>query len=69
IHEKGTTHRDLKPENVLLTKDNPPILNVADFGLAKVVSSITMPRTMCGTPSYLAPEVVTQQNSSGYDSL
>ncbi|KAJ6516580.1 P-loop containing nucleoside triphosphate hydrolase protein [Mycena vitilis] len=79
IHEKGTTHRDLKPENVLLTKDNPPkdnppkdnppIFNVADFGLAKVVSSITMPRTMCGTPSYLAPEVVTQQNSSGYDSL
>ncbi|KAJ7680971.1 kinase-like domain-containing protein [Mycena polygramma] len=69
IHQKGITHRDLKPENVLLTKDNPPIVKVADFGLAKVVSSITMLRTMCGTPSYLAPEVVTQQNSSGYDSL
>ncbi|KAJ7681970.1 hypothetical protein DFH06DRAFT_1075569 [Mycena polygramma] len=69
IHQKGITHRDLKPENVLLTKDNPPIVKVADFGLAKVVSSLTMLRTMCGTPSYLAPEVVTQQNSSGYDSL
>ncbi|KAJ7092083.1 CAMK/RAD53 protein kinase [Mycena belliarum] len=69
IHGKGITHRDLKPENVLLTKDKPPIVKVADFGLAKIVDSMTMLRTMCGTPSYLAPEVVSQQNSSGYDSL
>ncbi|KAF7357886.1 Pkinase-domain-containing protein [Mycena venus] len=69
IHEKGITHRDLKPENVLLTTDKPPIVKVADFGLAKIVDSMTMLKTMCGTPSYLAPEVVTQQNSSGYDSL
>ncbi|KAJ7140506.1 kinase-like domain-containing protein [Mycena crocata] len=69
IHGKGITHRDLKPENVLLTTDNPPIVKVADFGLAKIVDSATMLRTMCGTPSYLAPEVVTQQNNSGYDSL
>ncbi|KAF7315937.1 Pkinase-domain-containing protein [Mycena indigotica] len=69
IHSKGITHRDLKPENVLLTKENPPVVKVADFGLAKIVDSMTMLRTMCGTPSYLAPEVVTQQNHSGYDSL
>ncbi|KAJ6591334.1 kinase-like domain-containing protein [Mycena sp. CBHHK59/15] len=69
IHGKGITHRDLKPENVLLTKDNPPVVKVADFGLAKIVDSMTMLKTMCGTPSYLAPEVVTQQNNSGYDSL
>ncbi|KAJ7646667.1 kinase-like domain-containing protein [Roridomyces roridus] len=69
IHGKGIAHRDLKPENVLLTSDEPPIVKVADFGLAKIVDSVTMLRTMCGTPSYLAPEVVTQQNNSGYDSL
>ncbi|KAJ6538801.1 Pkinase-domain-containing protein [Mycena vulgaris] len=69
IHGKGITHRDLKPENVLLTRDDPPIVKVADFGLAKIVDSMTMLKTMCGTPSYLAPEVVTQQNNSGYDSL
>ncbi|KAJ7028545.1 kinase-like domain-containing protein [Mycena alexandri] len=69
IHGKGITHRDLKPENVLLTSDTPPIVKVADFGLAKIVDSMTMLKTMCGTPSYLAPEVVTQQGSSGYDSL
>ncbi|KAF5320932.1 hypothetical protein D9619_001805 [Psilocybe cf. subviscida] len=68
IHSKGITHRDLKPENVLLTRDNPPLIKVADFGLAKVVDSLTMLRTMCGTPSYLAPEVVTDA-PDGYDNL
>ncbi|KIM40164.1 hypothetical protein M413DRAFT_413516 [Hebeloma cylindrosporum] len=69
IHSKGITHRDLKPENVLLTTHKPPIVKVADFGLAKVVDSLTMLRTMCGTPSYLAPEVVKQENREGYDNL
>lgn len=69
IHAKGIAHRDLKPENVLLTSDNPPIVKVADFGLAKVVDSLTFLKTMCGTPSYLAPEVVTQTNEEGYSHL
>ncbi|KAK0462542.1 CAMK/RAD53 protein kinase [Desarmillaria tabescens] len=69
VHSLGVTHRDLKPENVLLTQDDPPIVKVADFGLAKVVDSLTMLRTMCGTPSYLAPEVVKQENHQGYDNL
>lgn len=70
IHAKGITHRDLKPENVLLTKDDPPNVKVADFGLAKVVDSLTMLKTMCGTPSYLAPEVVNQtEDNKGYDQL
>ncbi|KAG1854029.1 hypothetical protein C8R48DRAFT_675641 [Suillus tomentosus] len=46
-----------------------PTVKVADFGLAKVVDSVTFLRTMCGTPAYLAPEVVTQQNREGYDHL
>ncbi|EPQ57134.1 Pkinase-domain-containing protein, partial [Gloeophyllum trabeum ATCC 11539] len=70
IHSRGIAHRDLKPENVLLTKDSPPVVKVADFGLAKAVDSLTMLRTMCGTPSYLAPEVVTQTSSKeGYDQI
>lgn len=69
IHSKGIAHRDLKPENVLLTTENPPTVKVADFGLAKVVDSVTFLKTMCGTPAYLAPEVVTQQNQEGYDHL
>jgi len=69
IHARGVAHRDLKPENVLLTRDDPPIVKVADFGLAKAVDSLTMLRTMCGTPSYLAPEVVKQDNGEGYDNV
>ncbi|KIJ68026.1 hypothetical protein HYDPIDRAFT_165764 [Hydnomerulius pinastri MD-312] len=69
IHGKGIAHRDLKPENVLLTSDYPPVVKVADFGLAKVVDSATFLKTMCGTPSYLAPEVVMQANESGYSHL
>ena len=41
------------------------IAKVADFGLAKIVSSMTMLKTMCGTPSYLAPEVV-KGDAEGY---
>ena len=42
IHSMGVVHRDLKPENVLLTEDRPPIVKVADFGLAKVMDSLAM---------------------------
>lgn len=41
LHEKNIAHRDLKPENILLTDDNPPIVKIADFGLAKAVDSMT----------------------------
>ncbi|OJT11418.1 hypothetical protein TRAPUB_12062 [Trametes pubescens] len=69
VHGQGIAHRDLKPENVLLTDDQPPMVKVADFGLAKVVDSMTMLRTMCGTPVYLAPEVVNQAPNEGYDQV
>ena len=42
IHSMGVVHRDLKPENVLLTKDTPPVVKVADFGLAKVMDSLSI---------------------------
>ncbi|KZT04293.1 Pkinase-domain-containing protein [Laetiporus sulphureus 93-53] len=67
IHSKGIAHRDLKPENVLLTDSPLPNVKVADFGLAKVANTYSDLRTMCGTPAYLAPEVVLQENENGYD--
>ncbi|KAG6830161.1 hypothetical protein H0H92_001890 [Tricholoma furcatifolium] len=69
VHSQNVAHRDLKPENILLTKDDPPRVKVADFGLAKLVDNMTMLRTMCGTPSYLAPEVVLQHNNQGYSNV
>lgn len=55
LHSKGITHRDLKPENLLLTRGQKPVCKVTDFGLAKMVDDQTMLKTMCGTPTYLAP--------------
>jgi len=66
LHEKKIVHRDLKPENILLKNANSiHDIKVADFGLARVVSNKEMMKTACGTPGYVAPEVL---QNKGYDS-
>jgi len=62
LHSKDIVHRDLKPENILYkdSSDSAPI-KVADFGLARVVSSKDMMKTACGTPGYVAPEILKNQ--------
>ncbi|CAN1297646.1 CBL-interacting protein kinase 2 [Linum perenne] len=55
-HGRGVYHRDLKPENLLLDGDG--VLKVSDFGLAKSVQEGCLLRTICGTPAYVAPEVL-----------
>lgn len=54
VHSLDVVYRDLKPENLLL--DEKGFLKVCDFGFAKVVTDRTY--TLCGTPEYLAPELV-----------
>ncbi|XP_065920782.1 serine/threonine-protein kinase Chk2-like [Dysidea avara] len=68
LHDRGITHRDLKPENVLLSSDsaNETLIKVTDFGLSRVVGEHSLMKTLCGTPSYLAPEVLTSANKEGY---
>ncbi|KAM0746431.1 Pkinase-domain-containing protein [Meredithblackwellia eburnea MCA 4105] len=66
LHSKRVTHRDIKPENLLLTRGARPLAKVTDFGLAKMVDGNTMLRTACGTPSYLAPEVILKEAQAGY---
>ncbi|CAG9836647.1 unnamed protein product [Diabrotica balteata] len=62
LHTKGITHRDLKPENVLLhSEDVETLLKVSDFGLSKVTEEDDMMKTICGTLSYIAPEILNRQ--------
>lgn len=54
MHRRGFIYRDLKPENVMIDSLGYPV--VVDFGFAKYVEEKTF--TLCGTPLYLAPEVI-----------
>lgn len=57
-HQLGIAHRDIKPENILLTRDEPPIVKLTDFGLAKMVEPGSFLKTFCGTLTYVAPEIL-----------
>lgn len=64
-HSRGVYHRDLKPENLLL--DSSGTLKVSDFGLSALSQQLRddgLLHTACGTPNYVAPEVLTDR---GYD--
>jgi calcium/calmodulin-dependent protein kinase I len=61
----GFAHRDLKPENLLYSSPDPDAtIKISDFGLAKVISTNDLMMTACGTPSYVAPEILTGKGYS-----
>jgi len=59
LHSIGIVHRDLKPENLLLENKSPDSrVKIADFGLSKMMEAQSVLQTACGTPGYVAPEVL-----------
>lgn len=65
LHNLGIIHRDLKPENLILaSKDNDYNLKIADFGLASQIQPGESLFLRCGSPGYVAPELL---EDLGYD--
>lgn len=58
LHSLNIAHRDLKPENILLKNKTTREIKIADFGLSKVFDKVADAHTYCGTPNYVAPEIL-----------
>jgi len=66
LHDKGFVHRDLKLENLLLCSKGSLDIKVADFGLSRHINPDSKAQTACGTPFYVAPDILLADNNFGY---
>ena len=69
LYDKKILHRDIKPRNILLS-DNKKVLKIADFGFAKqsvIYSQDFLYDTICGSPLYMAPEIMTKAYNNQTD--
>jgi serine/threonine protein kinase len=60
LHSRGIAHRDIKPENILLDSTNHAKL--ADFGFSKIIPPGTVTSTICGSPYFSSPELLSSQS-------
>ncbi|WEW60108.1 serine/threonine protein kinase [Emydomyces testavorans] len=65
LHDRNIVHRDIKPENILIM-DKHLTVKLADFGLAKIIGEDSFTTTLCGTPSYVAPEILKRGRDRRY---
>lgn len=67
MHSRKIAHRDLKPENFMFKQKNGHDLKLIDFGLSQFFGKKTKMKTVCGSPYYLAPEILNQKYTSKCD--
>lgn len=65
IHKHGILHRDIKLDNIILDKTLKTV-KICDFGVSKLVHKGEIIMDQCGTPAYLAPEIVLDKGYEGY---
>jgi serine/threonine protein kinase len=64
-HAFSIIHRDLKPENILLASLSPPLIKIADWGMAAFAPPASHLETSCGSPHYASPEIVNGEKYTG----
>lgn len=64
-HTFSIIHRDLKPENILIHSLNPPLVKIADWGMAAFAPPSLQLETSCGSPHYASPEIVNGHKYTG----
>lgn len=63
-HCRSVLHRDIKLDNILLDNDNG--IKICDFGVSKIIGKETTVNEQCGTPAYIAPEVISNKGYEAY---
>jgi serine/threonine protein kinase len=64
-HTFSIIHRDLKPENILIHSIDPPLIKIADWGMAAFAPPSLQLETSCGSPHYASPEIVNGEKYEG----